>query len=69
MAKVKTGRQQADPTASAHVPGIHQGNATGNYERQAGHLPDGRRTARASTGVNPRLRDPIDPSMPNLPPA
>jgi hypothetical protein len=53
----------------AHTPGINQGNSKGNYEKQSGHLPDGRRTAEASTGVNAKGRQPIDPSMPNLPPA
>ena len=68
MADVKTGEAQADPTASAHTPGIKSGNSKGNYERQPGHLPDGRRTARASTGVNADARNPIDPRMPNLSP-
>jgi hypothetical protein len=53
----------------AHTPGVKQGNAKGNYEKQAGHLPDGRRKAEASTGINAKGRQPIDPSMPNLPPA
>jgi hypothetical protein len=48
---------------------VHQGNAPGNYERQTGHLPDGRSTAARSTGINPHERDPIDPGMPNLSPA
>jgi hypothetical protein len=55
--------------APAHVKGIKQGNSTGNYEKQAGHLPDGRSTAERSTGVNPGGREPIDPRMPNLSPA
>jgi hypothetical protein len=69
MADVKTGRDQADPTASAHTPGVHSGNSKGNYERSVGHQPDGRRSARSATGVNPGGREPIDPRMPNLPPA
>ena len=52
-----------------HTPGIKQGNSTGNYEAQDGHRPDGTRTARASTGVNPESHEPIDPRMPNLSPA
>jgi len=52
----------------AHTPGIKQGNSTGNYESQVGHLPDGRRTAAASTGINAKAREPIDPRMPNLSP-
>ena len=52
----------------AHTPGIKAGNSKGNYERQTGHLPDGRRTAAASTGVNAKAREPIDPRMPNRSP-
>jgi hypothetical protein len=69
MADVKGQDAQADPTASAHTPGIKSGNSKGNYEKMAGHKPDGRRTAAASTGVNAGAREPIDPAMPNLPPA
>jgi hypothetical protein len=68
MAQVRTGPGPAIDV-SAHTPGVKQGNAKGSYERQPGHLPDGRSTARRSTGIDPRRRDPIDPRMPNLPPA
>jgi hypothetical protein len=51
------------------VRGIKEGNATGNYERQDGHKPDGTSTAERSTGVNAKDAGPIDPSMPNLSPA
>ena len=57
------------PDAPTHIEGIKQGNAKGNYERQDGHLPDGRSTAERSTGINAEARNPIDPRMPNLPPA
>ena len=69
MAKLKLGRRETSADAATHVKGIKQGNATGNYEKQDGHLPDGRATAAKSTGINPDRRDPIDPRMPNLPPA
>jgi hypothetical protein len=69
MSKLRIGKPDVAPDAPSHVPGIKQGNARGNYERQPGHLPDGRSTAARSTGINPKLRDPIDPSMPNLSPA
>ena len=58
--------KQSDPT---HVKGIKGGNSTGNYEKQAGHNPDGTSTAVRSTGVNAKAREPIDPRMPNLSPA
>jgi hypothetical protein len=69
MNKIKLGKPDTKTDASAHTPGIKQGNAIGNYERQRGHLPDGRSTAARSTGITPHTSEPIDPSMPNLSPA
>lgn len=69
MSNLRVGKPDVAPDAPAHTPGIRQGNATGNYEKQPGHLPDGRATSRRSTGINPGDEDPIDPRMPNLPPA
>ncbi|WP_113702395.1 hypothetical protein [Nonomuraea lactucae] len=66
---IKTGRPDVRPDAPAHVKGVHEGNAPGNYDRHEGHLPDGRSTAARSTGINPADRDPIEPGMPNLSPA
>ncbi len=55
---------------NAHVKGIKQGNAVGNYEKMpAAHKPDGTSTQARSTGVNAGAREPIDPRMPNLSPA
>jgi hypothetical protein len=68
MGLIRAGKPDTTPDAPAHTPGINQGNARGNYEKQAGHLPDGRSTAKRSTGVNPDAMEPIDPSMPNLSP-
>jgi hypothetical protein len=63
------GLKRGKPTdAPTHVQGVKQGNSKGNYEKQEGHLPDGRSTARRSTGINAAAREPIDPRMPNLPP-
>lgn len=69
MADVRTGDPHAEQDKPARTPGTHAGNSTGNYEKQAGHLPDGRSTARRSTGINPKAEEPIDPRMPNLSPA
>ena len=69
MANLKIGTPDVAPDAPAHTAGIRQGNATGNYEKQDGHLPDGRSTSRRSTGINPDMANPIDPRMPNLSPA
>jgi hypothetical protein len=67
--RLRLGKPATGMDAPAHTPGVMQGNSRGNYERQAGMLEDGRRTAAASTGVGAGKREPIDPSMPNLPPA
>jgi hypothetical protein len=69
MGPLKRGKRPVKPDLPAHVKGIKQGNSTGNYDKQDGHLPDGRATAAKSTGINPGNREPIDPRMPNLPPA
>jgi hypothetical protein len=68
MARLKLGKADKPTDAPTHTPGVKQGNSTGNYEKQSGHLPDGRSTAERSTGINATKREPIDPRMPNLPP-
>jgi hypothetical protein len=66
---LKVGQPDVRPDAPSHTPGIKSGNSKGNYERQAGYLPDGRVSAERSTGVNSKGREPIAPQvMPNLPP-
>ena len=68
MAQIRVGKRQAKADKPTHVTGTKQGNATGNYDKQPGHLPAGRSTARRSTGINADKREPIDPRMPNLSP-
>ncbi|HLL86351.1 MAG TPA: hypothetical protein VK387_03450 [Thermoleophilaceae bacterium] len=68
MKGIRVGKPDVKPDLPAHTPGVMSGNQEGNYEKQAGHLPDGRSTAERSTGVNPEARNPIDPRMPNLSP-
>ena len=68
MRGMRLGKPDVKPDLPAHTPGVMSGNQTGNYEKQAGHLRDGRSTAERSTGVNPDARNPIDPRMPNLSP-
>jgi hypothetical protein len=65
---IRTGKPDTKQDAPAHTPGVNQGNSIGNYEKQVGHLPDGRRTDAASTGINPGMHGPIDPAMPSLSP-
>jgi hypothetical protein len=57
-----------DHATPTHVRGVRTGNTVGNYEDSPGHLPDGRSTARRSTGINAEDREPILPEMPNLSP-
>ena len=66
MGLLKRGSGQVAIDAPSHTPGIKQGNSKGNYEKQAGHKPDGTRTAESVTGVDPAARNPIDPRMPGL---
>lgn len=65
---IRVGRPDVRPDKPSHTTGVPEGNSTGNYEKQPGHLPDGRSTAERSTGINAKDRDPILPEMPNLPP-
>jgi hypothetical protein len=65
---IKTGKADVDTKSLGHTPGVRQGNSRGNYEKQAGHKPDGRATSERSTGINPKAANPIDPRMPNLSP-
>lgn len=66
---IRVGKPQTSPDATAHRGGVREGNEPGAYEKQTGHLPDGKSTAARSTGINPKARNPIDSRMPNLSPA
>jgi len=68
MATMRVGKPDVDPGASAHTPGVPEGNSRGNYEKNEGHNRDGTATSRRSTGVNPKAAGPIDSRMPNLSP-
>lgn len=69
MADVNTGKPDTSMDKPAHTKGIFKGGSPGTYESQPGHNPDGTNTAERSTGINPKTHGPIDPRMPNLPPA
>jgi hypothetical protein len=62
------GKAQVTPDKPSHTTGVKEGNEPGNYEKSPGHEPDGRSTARRSTGVLPGKHGPIDPRMPNISP-
>ncbi len=72
-------KQDVSIDAPAHTPGTYkgeeqiknQGKEPGRYDDgEAGaDRPAGGSTARNSTSINPEAKDPIDPRMPNMPPA
>ncbi|HUE82098.1 MAG TPA: hypothetical protein VMM84_08275 [Pyrinomonadaceae bacterium] len=63
--------------SDTHTPGTGKGeekglmNQEGRHDKGKSHAgrPAGERTARDATGINPRKEEPIDPRMPNMPPA
>jgi len=74
VANVRVGKPQTKPSAPSHTAGVKRGNARGNFDKEQGLKAVGngggaRATARRSTGINAEARNPIDPRMPNLPPA
>jgi len=68
IANIKVGKPDVSPSLPSHTRGVREGNEPGGYEKQGGHLPNGRATAERSTGINAQKRNPIDPKSPNLPP-
>ena len=65
---LEVGKPHVTPDKPSHTTGVKEGNTPGHYEKSPGHLPDGRSTARRSTGVLPGKHGPIDPRMPNISP-
>ena len=59
------------PPDPVHVKGMLRGEELAiNKGREAGRGGDrGYRSARDSTGINAKARQPIHPAMPNIPPA
>ncbi|MEU6084823.1 hypothetical protein [Streptomyces sp. NPDC047108] len=68
MADINVGKADVKPDRTAHTKGVRSGN-TGSRKRQRGERQDDRSTARRSTGINAKHHEPVDPDMPNLPPA
>ncbi len=72
VSNVKVGKPDTILTVSAHVKGTREGNSTQGIKKERGVHDEGltaKGTARRSTGINPKNRNPIDPKMPNLSPA
>jgi hypothetical protein len=78
MGHLRVGKPDTKMDAPSHVNGVNQGNAPGGIEQDPGieytgergaGKPTSRATARMSTSINAKARNPIDPNMPNMPPA
>ncbi|MBM9510248.1 hypothetical protein [Actinacidiphila acididurans] len=66
---ITVGKPDVTPDRPAHVAGVRRGNHQGGRKRQPGHRRNNLSTARRSTGINARHRNPVLPDMPNLSPA
>ncbi|MBV8809109.1 MAG: hypothetical protein JO033_10580 [Acidobacteriaceae bacterium] len=53
---------------SSHTKGTHRGEEVIHSKGPEPGRETGTRTARDSTSINPKARDPIDPRMPHMPP-
>jgi hypothetical protein len=64
-------RQEVTPDLPSHTPGTPKGEERVRREgREAGRQgKQPHRTARDSTSINAEARGPIDPRMPQMPPA
>jgi len=64
---------QNDPPKPTHVPGTNKGEEMvlkrGHEAGRAERGKNGYRSARDSTAINAAGREPIDPRMPQMPPA
>ncbi len=67
------GTNVQDPPKPVHVAGTNRGEElVRTHGKEAGRTPNnprGYRTPRDSTSLNPEAHGPIDPRMPNIPPA
>ncbi len=62
--------QETTPDAPAHTPGTSKGEGKAKEEgKEGGRDTAAGRTARDSTSINPEAAAPIDPQMPDMPPA
>jgi len=63
----------SNPPKPTHIPGTHKGEELVFHRgREAGREEEGKngyRSARDSTSINAESKGPIDPRMPEMPPA
>jgi len=80
IANIRVGKPDVEPTAPSHVRGVREGNSIHATERQreldssrakgtAARRQSATASARRSTGINDRAKNPIDPRMPKLSPS
>ena len=78
MGHLRVGKPDTEMDAPSHTRGVNRGNDPGGIEQDPGieytgergaGKPTARSTARMSTSINAKARSPIDPNMPNMPPA
>jgi len=78
MGHLRVGKPDTTMDAPSHTRGVNQGNDPGGIEQDPGieytgergaGKPTARAKARMSTSINAKARNPIDPNMPNMPPA
>ncbi|MFZ0706811.1 MAG: hypothetical protein WAM71_14490 [Candidatus Korobacteraceae bacterium] len=60
--------QHTRPDSPSHQPGVHKGEEWSRHDTEPGRGKSDP-GARNSTGINADKRRPIDPRMPNYPPA
>ena len=80
IANIRVGKPDVEPTAPSHVRGVREGNSIYATEKQreldsfdakdaAARRQSATASARRSTGINDRAKNPIDPRMPKLSPS
>jgi hypothetical protein len=53
---LRVGRPHTTPSKPAHTPGVRQGNTRENYQKQPGHLADGRAQPGVLRGLTRKRR-------------
>jgi hypothetical protein len=61
--------QDTTTDAPAHTPGVEKGEERSGRSHNGRRVEKCSRTSRDATSINADKRAPIDPRMPNLPPA
>ena len=70
MAELKeSASHSAKSSMSSHTPGTSRGEKLRGKKGPEPGRENGSRSARDSTGINAKDRDPIDPRMPHIPPS